>query len=356
MRYSKVFFLVSSTLVATLITFTDLYVIRPSRWQLQAPWLFVGILVVAVVGRTSGTVADQFARIFGRMMFLPVARRICFPFARSVRSVPDSDAIASLGHADVIRDLETFGIEVKDTDLNARQFEAYLQKAGYRTYHYDYYLNSPKYLVHKQVQHFLSLFLTPVDGGDVWADIASSTSPFPEILQRLYGITVYRQDLSYPAGIHGLYIGSNAAAIPLPNSSVDRVSLHCSFEHFEGNDDCRFLRELARILKPGGLASIVPLYISPEYQILTNPRHWLARGRPSEAGARITMARDYWEGFGRFYDAAALKHRVIDPLHAAGLSYDLFYISMPENVPYFPIMAMRITKPLISHGDSSSNG
>src|SRR5260370_40376878 len=102
-------------------------------------------------------------------------------------------------------------------------------------------------------------------------DVASSTSPFPEILRQLYKITVFRQDLSYPAGVNGLTVGSDATQIPVPGEPIDRVPLHCSFEHFRRNSDTEFMKELARLLRPGGMAAIIPLYVANKHQIPPNP-------------------------------------------------------------------------------------
>ena len=49
--------------------------------------------------------------------------------------------------------------------------------------------------------------------------------------------------------------------MPLPEGVRDQDSSHCSFEHFEGDSDIGFIRETARVPRPGGAACIVPLYL-----------------------------------------------------------------------------------------------
>lgn len=46
---------------------------------------------------------------------------------------------------------------------------------------------------------------------------------------------------------------NNAAHMPFPDSMFDKVFTFSALEHFLGDDDSRCAREVARILKPGGL-------------------------------------------------------------------------------------------------------
>jgi SAM-dependent methyltransferase len=250
------------------------------------------------------------------------------------------------GYDKLLEAMEARGVKPTELLLSADGFRAYLEAARYQDYHPDYYKETPDYLAQKQVQHYLSTVITPVEGKPIWMDVASSTSPFAEILTRLYGIKVYRQDLSYPPGVEGLRVGSDASAIPLPDGAVGRVSLHCSFEHFEGNADSEFMRELGRILRPGGSAAIIPLYVSNTYRILTNPYYWLKRGVPREAGCQVTVSRDYWENHGRFYDWEALERRVLRPRKGAGLSYEFIRVTVPPGIDYPPFLVLKIVKPL----------
>jgi hypothetical protein len=316
--------------------------------------LFVGLFAVAVAGRVSGTLASRFSYGFGRTMFSsPVRRLVGFTLRRDiqpseVKRTPSGDKEVSyeeFSYDEVLKELETSGIIPDIVRVDLSSWQAYLKSARYEEYHPDYYKDAPRYLVHKQVQHYLSTLLTPVAGSEVWIDIASSTSPFPEIIRRLYGIRVYRQDLSYPQGVHGLRVGSDAASIPLPDGCIDRISLHCAFEHFEGSSDTGFVSEIARILKPGGVACIIPLYISNTYQILTNPRYWLNRGIPKEDGSQVRISRAYWESFGRFYDAGALKKRIINRLQMAKLNYRLIQVQLPPEIDYPPFVVLEIRKP-----------
>ena len=354
MTYSKRFSLVSTLILASVIV-----IIASLSCGLIPPLALAGLLWVAlctmaVIGRISDTLAQRFARRFGQAVLTAtgtaVSRLVLRRNIRRVEILSSREGSVEMRYEDfpydkVLAGLEAKGLHPYELQLNLTDFRAYLKAARYEEYHPDYYAGAPHYLLHKQVQHYLSTVITPVHGEVVWMDVASSQSPFAEILTRLYGIKVYRQDLAYPAGVTGLRIGSDAAAIPLAAGAVDRVSLHCSFEHFEGDADSIFMCEVARILSPGGSAAIIPLYLSNTHQILTNPSYWLSRGVPSEAGSRITVSRDYWENHGRFYDLSSLERRVLKPLRSVMLDYRLIHVTAPTEMDYPPFVALKIIKP-----------
>ena len=91
----------------------------------------------------------------------------------------------------------------------------------------------------------------------VYVDNASTpASPYFEVLHLLARTRkLYRQDLVFPAGVHGDRIGGSAAELPLDASSVDAMTLHCSYEHFEGDADTGFIRIAPWIEPDPGIAN-----------------------------------------------------------------------------------------------------
>lgn len=146
----------------------------------------------------------------------------------------------------------------------------------------NYAINYPDYcnefsgnnLHTKALQHFISIKLLKFDSDDIYLDVASSQSVCPDIVRRYYTKNIYRQDIRYKIGVNGEFIGSNAESIPLNDSSIDKISLHCSLEHFENNSDINFIKEAHRILKKGGKLVITPLYLNDTAHILTSPSIW----------------------------------------------------------------------------------
>jgi len=224
---------------------------------------------------------------------------------------------------DVTRCLEeivaTPGVRVERYWVDAEGYRRYLRDARYREGSYG------STFAEKTLEHYVSACLLALEGEDVLLDVASQYSPFPDIAKRLFGCkTVWRQDLAYRAGIHGDRIGSNAIDIPLPDASVTKMTLHCSFEHFEGDDDVGFVREAARLLSPGGRACILPLYMADEYVQLTDPTV-RRRGLRLDADAETVCVFGYNNRFGRFYTPEKFAQRVV--ANARGLTVTVVAIA-----------------------------
>ena len=352
MRFSKTFF-VATTVGLCLIAFaTVTWLTNLSALPVAGVAALFFVLIAAGFGRISGTVGEKFCRAFGGLAgnrwWL---RTLSFFVSRPMEMVPSSPEAPhielpyeSFPFGVVETSIRKAGLMGAPVEISASRFMEWKEMIRYSDYFPDYYAASRHHLEHKQIQHLLSILVTPPELSSVWMDVASSTSPFPEILRQLYRIKVFRQDLSYPPGVNGLTIGSDATKIPVADESLDRVSLHCSFEHFQGNADSEFVKELARILKPGGMAAIIPIYVANKYQILSNPRYWPKYGIPKEDGASIVASQSYWEHHGRFYDWPNLKRRVGEPAIEHGLSVRFHKVTPPDTKSYPPFIILKLMK------------
>jgi len=243
---------------------------------------------------------------------------------------------SAIRHTDIKSDprvvrsrLELLGIPVSSYWVDVEAFQAYLREAGYPPGCYG-----AEVFIEKALEHFVSLCLIEPRPGDIVIDVASSSSPFPSIAQRLYGCKCYRQDLIYPPGVReddGGSIGGNAASIPIPHRFASALVLHCAYEMFEGDDDSLFIREASRVLQPGGRLVIIPLYLHEHYHILRSPWSNTRGLKVTDRGAKLV----YRPGFGRvrfarFYDVEAFQRRVLT--YAAGLAFRLLYVENEKNV------------------------
>lgn len=174
----------------------------------------------------------------------------------------------------------------------------------------------------KKLEYYLSTVALDLCARDRFADIASQGSPFPAFVERVFECEVYQQDLEYEPGMHGRRIGSDATTIPVPDAFFTKMTLHCSFEHFEGQADSAFIREAARVLAPGGKLCIVPLYANLEY-----------REQRFENYTTTGEERSLCAGcqFCRTYDAAAFAERVAEPA-AGAFEVELFRVANLEAV------------------------
>lgn len=233
------------------------------------------------------------------------------PWLRAYARLPEPKTLEDI-HLDepaLRAALEASPAPVRPWRSSAAALREWIQKAAYREKHPQYY---PENLAEKAFEHLVAAELLQLRAGEVYLDVASQNGVAAEIYGRLFGVETFLQDLSFPPGLHGRRAGGDAGAIPLPDSSVDALALHCSFEHFEGESDRRFIREAARLLRPGGRGVIVPLYLCQEYCILTDPLAVAAGGGapPREPGARLHASRTFGNRHGRFYSPARLIERV----------------------------------------------
>jgi len=187
-------------------------------------------------------------------------------------------------------------------DLERRELQ--IDATGFQRFCCTHPYTAAAHIYEKKLEYYASSQLLNLSAGDRFVDIASQSSPFPAFVQRTTGCEAYRQDLNYKPGLHGREIGCDASAIPVPDGFFTKMTLHCSFEHFEGDSDTGFVREAARTLAPGGKVCIIPLYVGLKFRERRIERY----GGPGDE-------RNMGEGceFQRAYDAGALADRVIAP-------------------------------------------
>lgn len=215
------------------------------------------------------------------------------------------------------------GVEALPYRIDVAAFWRYVENVGYRAM--DYWQGGRmRAATEKWLEHFVSIDLLRPKPGEVFIDVASCSSPFPDILRERWGCRTYRQDWEYASGVDGDRIGGDAVALPIPAEFADGLSLHCSFEHFEQNRDFEFLREAERVLRPGGRLCILPLYTNRRYCIETDLKAWHL-GNPSfDRDAVICIADGWGETHGRFYDADHFVERILGNL--GRLRLDLYRV------------------------------
>ena len=79
------------------------------------------------------------------------------------------------------------------------------------------------------------------------------------------GHTISRKGIS--DNVIGGYVAAN---MPLEDGFATKMGLHCSFEHFEGDADMRFIGEASRVLETAVRLCIVPLHLFNTYAIQTD--------------------------------------------------------------------------------------
>ena len=160
--------------------------------------------------------------------------------------------------------------------------------------------------IEKKLEYYLSLNLLQWKPEHRYVDIASCYSVFPSYVADVCHCETWRQDYYYKQGISGACIGSDACRIPVEDNFFDSMTLHCSFEHFEGSKDGEFIREAGRILKPGGKLCIIPFYCGYDYTEIQKDNF--------DTGCQ----------FHRYYNPEEFKKRVFDGMENLNLTFYWF--------------------------------
>lgn len=231
----------------------------------------------------------------------------------------------------IVRAVASLGVELRPYHVDVDAFWAHIAACGYPRNYAAGPMDEGGAREQKLLEYFVSLDLLAVRSGDVVVDVASEWSMFPDVVRKLSGATVYRQDLIYAPGIDGDRIGGSAARMPVPDEFTDKLVLHNAFEHFEGTADTGFIAEAWRVLKPGGVLCILPLAVSDHYSIITDPLV-SRRGIVWDEGAQVIELPWWHNRFGRFYDAGALQRRVLMPAGRLGFSPTIYHVMNVKEV------------------------
>jgi hypothetical protein len=164
------------------------------------------------------------------------------------------------------------GITTEAREIDIQDFETWMEENPALV---NFYQGMGDVRIEKILEHYLSLRCLGIRETDVIIDIAAAGSPFAPVL-RQKGMQAYRLDLTYPPGLRGYEIGSDAGNMPVPEGFAEVLTLHCAFECFQGGSDISFALEAGRVLKKGGRLGIIPLYIDTVHFVKTSP--WCDKG------------------------------------------------------------------------------
>jgi hypothetical protein len=176
--------------------------------------------------------------------------------------------------------------------------------------------------VEKLFEHFISWKLLDLNNprGCTYVDIAACSSPWA-VLLRGKGIRAFANDqVVNPKYRHlNYYRREDATQSSFKPGSVDRASLQCAYEMFLGDNDIALLRELNRILSPGGKVVICPLYTHVTACFYQTPEYY---GQSyGDSGATRYIRRDCWGiPASRKYCPETFKSRVWDNAIQFGLT------------------------------------
>lgn len=251
-----------------------------------------------------------------------------FPSLKGARSLISDLVKRMLGYNrfldETVHSLEeqALGNEVEHVvlDLNSNQFRRWLAEAGFSK-------KDRNFRQKKALEFFFSSSILSPGEEDAVLDAAGGRSLYLDAVRNLYGSRrLYLQDQIYQGrevGEGGLtFVGGDAANIPLPDGSITRLACHHAFEHFQGDTDIRFIREVSRLLGTEGKACLIPLFLADQYVECWN----IPCDTRFDENARLivdisaTLPGGDEDGhFCRIYDLQALEDRVVKTALGCGL-------------------------------------
>lgn len=243
----------------------------------------------------------------------------------AVRKAPRYSHPTALEHNQIEMALRKEGVEIQDYAPRVENFAAF-QAANY--FSLDYYggILGPVW-DEKLLEHWIAaerLGLAGYQPEDVYIDAAAGHSPWAKVLRERFGISAVAIDLEVGPAYRNLpyYRKENATSTTFADASVNGVSLQCAYEMFMGDDDTNLLKELARILKPGGKVIIVPLYMDTHYCAYATPEYY-GKGNSDNLAKEYVNCAFNGVPSARFYDVNKLRTRVLDPIENLGMRYQL---------------------------------
>lgn len=226
-------------------------------------------------------------------------------------------------------DLRGLGIEINDYAPSPDRFKQFQSEQWFPSFYYGGSMSNV--WDEKLLEHWIAgerLGLAEFGPEDIYVDVAAASSPWAKTLHERWGVNAFAIDLA-PVGEAyrdlPYYRTENATKSSFADGSVSGVSLHCAYEMFMRDDDLRLPGELARILKPGGKAVILPLYMHTHYCAYATPEYF-SKGYADPAAKEYVRMDCYGIPSSRKYDAFTLQRRVLEQIKIAGLSYRLLVL------------------------------
>lgn len=223
-----------------------------------------------------------------------------------------------------------FGINFTYFDINSNDYSEWVRR---------FFPELPKGIrdirFKKLIEFYTTYTMLSPGPDDVFMDVAGGIYTY---INKLDCKKKYLQDIRISGDIKSQlgaeidYIESDAGNIQLPNESVDKISVHHAFEHFQGNSDTLFIKDVQRILKRNGKCCIIPLFIANKFFEVTAAvnfnKKFDSRSKRIIDPTALVPGGASSGNYARFYDIQAFKERVIDIIDSVGFKVTITELKM----------------------------
>jgi len=131
------------------------------------------------------------------------------------------------------------------------------------------------------------------------------------------------------------YIESDAGHMNLSDESVDKMSCHHSFEHFQADSDILFVREIQRLLKLRGKCVIIPIFIANLYLEVTDifsfNKHFDNRSSFIIDPTATIPGGNSCGNYARIYDTKMFQERILNNVDTTKFRVDLVELQIDGN-------------------------
>jgi len=298
-----------------------------------------------MIGKVKRKVTSKISNILGSIVkkeidaVLPIIPQL-IEFQNSVKEDRQSfydhtkDPFGSIDfYEDLKKRLLSTGVPVEPVDIDIQDFERWLSDFPDIKRFYE---NMGDVFIEKCLEHYLAFRYLNISDGDAYIDVASSGSPWADILNARGGVKAYRLDLTYPRGINGIDIGADAGDTKLSDDFADVLSLQCAYECFVGNADVRFVEEANRILNKKGRYGIVPLYLADIHFVSTSPYCNQAEVIIEPEARKVWRDDEYKVPFSRHYSPESFAERIYSRVPAKMEGKMLYFKNLDEVMRRYP--------------------
>lgn len=231
-------------------------------------------------------------------------------------------------------DFEELG---KLEDVHINTFE--IDRDEYQLWVKRHFPNYKKMFGSIQHKKFIELYSTfkilNIDSEDIYLDAAGGRYTYINDLDCKRKIM---QDLKLPQDFR-VFIDNDiellecsVSEIKLPDESIDKISCHHSFEHFQADADIEFVKEIQRLLEPSGKCCIIPIFIADKYVEITDDFTFDMKfddrsERIIDPSASIPGKKGSGH-YARVYDLNAFQTRILDRIDTEKFAVSLSELRM----------------------------